>query len=1339
MKHEKFKELNVTRFYSPATKANRVRFSAGPHGSSLVGYIVDVAIGRRLFSWYSRFPRLRISLLLHPRLILSLPRFNAYTVKKIPGHVEAFGPALLWFRYCKLHWRAKIEDEADKDISAELTGMKEGNSKRESAFRPVYNRKCAHTSHDVLSAPLGDIKLAVNSQALKWKLCIVHIGKRSDGRSLYSSTGGERYAADNGRRRKTLATRCSAPDDVFAEARRMLNDCLFTRRPVWCASQTPILIEMTGGVLVWGGIMLGCRLGFHVLNHCYNASYAAFFLRAVGPEFFFMNDYRTHHRTAAVPKLHESVRRRVAHSRETSSAVDNDPAAEICTTRGKGRGQLVDNFPLSMEQTVHTRHRSQRRSNPLLRTAFSLPAVTPAVLNFYIPVYILVGGIVEVVPAKCAIKLLLRRRSRRATHSQGMAAMASGESASASNRSHWTRLYHYTVGVHLQLPSRRGIDHRLLGLHLITPHHETREPGRRDHRQDATPRVSGKCCTLLFREERPVKISFELPIMVAMSSSVDENISNVVENGVNFLRLIRTKLAQGATSSNGTNPLPSENSPLSVNLHPCQLVLGSVFSLQCILAQLIRVSHQLGVRRQQHRRREHVAECSPFIFQMLEAFCKLNFAMEQLMMEMFHMATFAQCWEEAMIPYYPVFVIRRCALRAHDRKDHRAPAQFMASHCESRFSLDLDGHMYLYRAQFSQDTWPEVNFRSTPGKHSPFENKSTQSTIEKCRSNNGNYSEVHNPPSKSVEPTMETIQKYTHPPSKKCRTNNGNYSEVHNHHRKSVEPTMETIQKYTPHHRKSVEPTMETIQKYTPPPSKSVEPTMETIQKYTTHHRKVSIHPTIEKCRTNSGNYSEVHNPPSKSVEPTMETIQKYAPHHRKSVEPTMETIQKYAPHHRKSVEPTMETIQKYTTHHRKSVEPTMETIQKYAPHHRKSVEPTMETIQKYAPHHRKSVEPTMETIQKYTPHHRKSVEPTMETIQKYTPHHRKSVEPTMETIQKYTPHHRKSPDLNTIEHIWDELDRRVRARQARPKSIARLTEWLQEEWRRIPADVLQTLVESMPDRVAAVIAARVGRTTSPVTHSYSYCGRLPGILFGAVPDTVNILNTFVWVSKIQRPAMEAHCLVDSGFVYSPPESSTVGCRRRELPVRLRAHLPAATPGCVSSVNLVERPEYLLLAGVMAGSAKQLLLPTWDREQMKENVLHRHQVAEHLLTWIDARTDSCQSGVPSRRAEFDCQRHVTPCTGKPRTAAVREEHSPAPARPVFGSEEYSVDLRLKLLEEEYNYNRSSYFKVYLYSAIRQSGMLILYTRVWARAFRYSVYLPGETSCVCGGDGYHTVE
>ncbi|KAJ8871411.1 hypothetical protein PR048_027728, partial [Dryococelus australis] len=70
-----------------------------------------------------------------------------------------------------------------------------------------------------------------------------------------------------------------------------------------------------------------------------------------------------------------------------------------------------------------------------------------------------------------------------------------------------------------------------------------------------------------------------------------------------------------------------------------------------------------------------------------------------------------------------------------------------------------------------------------------------------------------------------------------------------------------------------------------------------------------------------------------------------------------------------------------------------------------------------------------------------------------------------------------QSPDLNSIEHLWNELDRRAKARQERPKSIAQLMEWFQEEWVLISVDVLQTLVESMADRVAALIAARSGPT----------------------------------------------------------------------------------------------------------------------------------------------------------------------------------------------------------------------------------------------------------------------
>ncbi|KAJ4439779.1 hypothetical protein ANN_07907, partial [Periplaneta americana] len=70
-----------------------------------------------------------------------------------------------------------------------------------------------------------------------------------------------------------------------------------------------------------------------------------------------------------------------------------------------------------------------------------------------------------------------------------------------------------------------------------------------------------------------------------------------------------------------------------------------------------------------------------------------------------------------------------------------------------------------------------------------------------------------------------------------------------------------------------------------------------------------------------------------------------------------------------------------------------------------------------------------------------------------------------------------RSPDLNPIKHLWDKLDRRLRSREMRPTSIVQLSAMLQEEWRRIPVDILQKLVESMPDRMAAVIATRGGTT----------------------------------------------------------------------------------------------------------------------------------------------------------------------------------------------------------------------------------------------------------------------
>ena len=70
-----------------------------------------------------------------------------------------------------------------------------------------------------------------------------------------------------------------------------------------------------------------------------------------------------------------------------------------------------------------------------------------------------------------------------------------------------------------------------------------------------------------------------------------------------------------------------------------------------------------------------------------------------------------------------------------------------------------------------------------------------------------------------------------------------------------------------------------------------------------------------------------------------------------------------------------------------------------------------------------------------------------------------------------------KSPDLNPIEHLWDQLDKRVRRRQQQPHTRQQLVNVLQEEWRRIPQRRIRRLIQSMPRRCRAVIDARGGHT----------------------------------------------------------------------------------------------------------------------------------------------------------------------------------------------------------------------------------------------------------------------
>ncbi|KAI4892683.1 hypothetical protein NFI96_002009 [Prochilodus magdalenae] len=71
-----------------------------------------------------------------------------------------------------------------------------------------------------------------------------------------------------------------------------------------------------------------------------------------------------------------------------------------------------------------------------------------------------------------------------------------------------------------------------------------------------------------------------------------------------------------------------------------------------------------------------------------------------------------------------------------------------------------------------------------------------------------------------------------------------------------------------------------------------------------------------------------------------------------------------------------------------------------------------------------------------------------------------------------------QSPDLHPIEHLWDGLERRLRARPSRPTSVSDLTDELLEEWSEIPINTFQTLVERIPRGAEAGIAVKGGATS---------------------------------------------------------------------------------------------------------------------------------------------------------------------------------------------------------------------------------------------------------------------
>ncbi|KAG2209070.1 hypothetical protein INT46_003645 [Mucor plumbeus] len=68
-------------------------------------------------------------------------------------------------------------------------------------------------------------------------------------------------------------------------------------------------------------------------------------------------------------------------------------------------------------------------------------------------------------------------------------------------------------------------------------------------------------------------------------------------------------------------------------------------------------------------------------------------------------------------------------------------------------------------------------------------------------------------------------------------------------------------------------------------------------------------------------------------------------------------------------------------------------------------------------------------------------------------------------------------PDLNPIEHDWNQLKRRLNAYPARATTIAELEDKIHQEWYKFTKEDCLKYIDSMPNRIKAVIRSKAGPT----------------------------------------------------------------------------------------------------------------------------------------------------------------------------------------------------------------------------------------------------------------------
>ncbi len=77
-------------------------------------------------------------------------------------------------------------------------------------------------------------------------------------------------------------------------------------------------------------------------------------------------------------------------------------------------------------------------------------------------------------------------------------------------------------------------------------------------------------------------------------------------------------------------------------------------------------------------------------------------------------------------------------------------------------------------------------------------------------------------------------------------------------------------------------------------------------------------------------------------------------------------------------------------------------------------------------------------------------------------------------TLLKWPP---QSPDLNPIEHLWDVVEREIHIMDVQPTNLQQLRDSIMTIWTKISEECFQNFVESMPQRIKAVLKAKGGPT----------------------------------------------------------------------------------------------------------------------------------------------------------------------------------------------------------------------------------------------------------------------